>query len=146
MAERSQSATFVVGNIKKNPKQSTRLGLPLSCCLDQASGGATGIVGGLVAALPAYWALAARTAPSASFSGAIGSPNSAISRSPSFLTTLSPNSRSPRPRSLPASDRPTLWDRVRQQRLLSRLPRLGEQSAPVAIRRSDEASRRIVAE
>jgi hypothetical protein len=37
VAERSQSATFVVGNIKKNPKQSTRLGLPLSCCLDQAS-------------------------------------------------------------------------------------------------------------
>jgi hypothetical protein len=144
VAERSQSATFVVGNIKKNPKQSTRLGLPLSCCLDQASEQGDRNCRGLVAALPAYWALAA--APSASFSCAIGSPNSAISRSPSFLTTLSPNSRSPRPRSLPASDRPTLWDRVRQQRLLSRLPRLGEQSAPVAIRRSDEASRHVVAE
>jgi hypothetical protein len=35
---------------------------------------------------------------------------------------------------------------MRQQRLLSRLPRLGEQSAPVAIRRSDEASRHVVAE
>ena len=90
MAERSQSATFVVGNIKKNPKQSTRLGLPLSCCLDQASEQGDRNCRGLVAALPAYWALAARTAPSASFSCAIGSPNSAISRSPSFLTTLSP--------------------------------------------------------
>lgn len=35
---------------------------------------------------------------------------------------------------------------MRQQRLLSRLPRLGEQSAPVAIRRSDEAPRHVVAE
>ena len=146
MAERSQSATFVVGNIKKNPKQSTRLGLPLSCCLDQASeqgdrncrGACCRPVGLLGFSRPlralGIVLLCHRVA------------NSTISRSPSFLTTLSPNSRSPRPRSLPASDRPTLWDRVRQQRLLSRLPRLGEQSAPVAIRRSDEASRRIVAE
>ena len=35
---------------------------------------------------------------------------------------------------------------MRQQRLLSRLPRLGEQSAPVAIRRSYEAPRHVVAE
>jgi hypothetical protein len=35
---------------------------------------------------------------------------------------------------------------MRQQRPLSRLPRLGEQSAPVAIRRSNEASRHVVAE
>jgi hypothetical protein len=35
---------------------------------------------------------------------------------------------------------------MRQQRLLSRLPRLGEQSAPVDIRRGDEASRHVVAE
>ena len=35
---------------------------------------------------------------------------------------------------------------MRQQRMPSRLPRLGEQSAPVAIRRSDEASRHVVAE
>jgi hypothetical protein len=98
-----------------------------------------------VATLPAYWALAVRTARSESLSRAIAWPNNAISSSPSFLATLRPIPVRP---DLGRFPRPTAqgYGTGCVNSGLSRLPRLGEQSAPVGIRRGDEASRHVVAE